>query len=91
MLEVLHHMSDQQIDIFGLAETNIHWNNGAIYKHQQKMRNLTNDPKAQIITSDTNIPWPRKLKPGGTALHSIVKSHHMSSTKKQITQWEDGQ
>ena len=78
MLEVLNYMSTKQIDIFGLAKTNIHWNNGEIYKHQQrKMRKLTNDSKAQIINSDTSIPWPRKFKPGGTALliNSNVASH----------------
>ena len=78
MLEVSQHIQEQQIDIFGLAETNIHWNNRAIYKYQQKkLRTLTNDPKAQIITSDTNIPWTRKFKPGGTALliNSKVASH----------------
>ena len=40
MLEVSQHMQDQQIDIFGLAETNIHWNNKAIYKYQQKNSEL---------------------------------------------------
>ena len=78
MLEVLDYMSQNNIDIFGLAETNIHWNNGETYKKQQrKLRKLTNDPKAQLITSDTNIPWTRHFKPGGTALliNSKVASH----------------
>ena len=78
MLEVLDFISQNNIDIFGLAETNLNWNNGETYKKQQrKLRRLTNDPKAQLITSDTNIPWTRQFKPGGTALiiNSKVASH----------------
>ena len=36
MLELVQYMTQHQIDIFGLAETNLHWNNGEIYKNQQK-------------------------------------------------------
>ena len=35
MLELIQYMSQNQIDIFGLAETNLHWNNGEIYKTQK--------------------------------------------------------
>ena len=60
MLEVSQYMNQNKIDIFGLAETNLHWNNGEIYKYQQrKFRSITQDPKAQIITSDTRIPWKK--------------------------------
>ena len=65
MLEVLEFKSQHNIGIFGLAETNINWNNGETYKKQQrKLRRLTNDKKAQLITSDTNLPWDRQFKPG---------------------------
>ena len=78
MIEVLEFKSQHNIDIFGLAETNINWNNGETYKKQQrKLRRLTNDKKPQLITSDTNIPWDRQFKSGGTALiiNSQVASH----------------
>ena len=56
----------------------MHWNNKNKYKTQQKkLRTLTRDPKAQIITSDTSIPWTRSFKPGGTAtlINGKVSSH----------------
>ena len=36
-------------------------------KLNKKLRYIYQDPKAQIITSDTSIPWTSKFKPGGTA------------------------
>ena len=61
-------MTNNHIHICGLAETNIHWQNNQIYSNVLKrFRVALKDSKAYINTSDTNVKWLRKYKPGETA------------------------
>ena len=55
--ELTAHMKEYQTDIFGLAETNRHWNNGEVYKGtKNRIQKYLNDNRAQLYTSDTDVP-----------------------------------
>ena len=61
-----------------MAETNINWNNGELYKKQiKKVRGIINDKKAMLIISDAHVPWRRTFKPGGTCIlaNGSIASH----------------
>ena len=60
-------MTQHQVDIFGLTETNYNWQHSENYRMQTKrIQQLTKDKKTILTVSDSNIPWRGKWKPGGT-------------------------
>ena len=66
--EITCFMNKYNINICGLSETNVHWNNNTYYRTEiNKIRQYLNDSKAYLNTSDTDIPWTQRYKPGGTA------------------------
>lgn len=61
-------MTTNHIYVRRLAEINIHWQNNHIYSNVLiRFRVALKDSKVYINTSDTNVKWSRKYKPGGTA------------------------
>ena len=65
--EILSYMHINDCDIFGITETNIHWNNGEVYRTLMKeAKKYTEDSRTNIIPSDTKVEWNNRYKPGGT-------------------------
>ena len=65
-------MTANNFDIFGITETNIHWNNGEVYRRlMHEAKRYTKDSHTNITPSDTQVDWHTQYKPGGTV--TIVK------------------
>ena len=81
-MEVSSQMMEHKIDIFGLAKTNTHWNNGNIYrKALNSIKKTMKNTKAHIYTSDSTIEWKSRYKPGGTA---IITNGQITNQVEQI-------
>ena len=82
IMEVSSQMMEHKIDIFGLSETNTHWNNGNIYrKALNTIKKTMKNTKAHLYTSDSTIEWKSRYKPGGTA---IITNGQITNQIKQI-------
>ena len=70
-------MAENNIDIFGITETNLNTNDPTIY-HQltKESRKHLNDNNAHITASATKTSTKTKYKPGGTA---IITTQHITS------------
>ena len=67
--EITAFIQEHQVDFFGLAETNRHWNNMLTYNNYLKtIKNNFNDAHYYLYTSDINIPWRSEYKQGGTKM-----------------------
>ena len=54
--KITAHMKEYQTDIFGIAETNCHWDNGDIYRGtKHRIQQQLHDNRAQLYTSDTDV------------------------------------
>ena len=72
-------MVKNNIDVFGIAETNTHWNNENIFRSSSTMIKPINN-KAHLSTSDASIKWNKKYKPDRK---SIITSANITQQIKE--------